>query len=34
VHTDVREVRFSRFLDDLRSDPRYPALLAEWKLAD
>jgi len=34
AHTDVREVRFSPFLDVLRSDPRYPALLAEWNLAD
>jgi hypothetical protein len=34
AHSDVREVRFSPFLDVLRSDPRYPALLAEWKLAD
>lgn len=34
AHTDVREVRFSPLLDALRSDPRYPALLAEWKLAD
>jgi hypothetical protein len=30
----VRAVRFSPLLEVLRSDPRYPALLAEWKLAD
>jgi TolB-like protein/Tfp pilus assembly protein PilF len=34
AHTDVREVRFSPLLDALRSDPRYAALLDEWKLAD
>ena len=34
AHSDVREVKFSPLLDVLRSDPRYPALLAEWKLAD
>jgi adenylate cyclase len=34
AHTDVRAVRFAPFLDNLRSDPRYPALLTEWKLAD
>jgi tetratricopeptide (TPR) repeat protein len=34
AHTDVRELRFSPLLDNLRFDPRYPALLAEWKLAD
>jgi hypothetical protein len=34
AHTDVREFRFSPLLDNLRLDPRYPALLAEWKLAD
>lgn len=34
AHTDVRAVRFSPLLEVLRSDPRYPALLAEWKLAD
>jgi len=33
-HSDVRKVRSSRLLETLRSDPRYPALLAEWKLAD
>jgi tetratricopeptide (TPR) repeat protein len=34
VHSDVREVKFAPLLDVLKSDPRYPALLAEWKLAD
>ena len=34
AHSDVRELKFSPLLDVLRSDPRYPALLAEWKLAD
>jgi serine/threonine-protein kinase len=34
AHTDVRSVRISPLLDNLWSDPRYPALLAEWKLAD
>jgi TolB-like protein/Tfp pilus assembly protein PilF len=34
AHADVRAIRFSPLLDNLRSDPRYPALLAEWKLAD
>jgi hypothetical protein len=30
----VREVKFAPLLDVLRSEPHYPALLAEWKLAD
>jgi TolB-like protein len=34
AHADVRAVKFSPFLDNLRSDPRYPVLLAEWKVAD
>jgi TolB-like protein/Tfp pilus assembly protein PilF len=34
AHSDVRAVRFSPLLENLRSDPRYPALLAEWKLSD
>jgi hypothetical protein len=34
AHSDVREVKFAPLLDVLRFDPRYPALLAEWKLAD
>jgi TolB-like protein len=33
-HSDVRKLRSSAFLETLRSDPRYPLLLAEWKLAD